>query len=193
VFRDFLSTFSAISKSHERFVMVGKRSNAVGDVVRMSVSDEERWRKLEEDACGVTVDGGGAIDYFVLPTSDASYLREIPPFIIGNWRWDNVVLSIPIILQNGMNVVDATPTVVALHQGRDKIARRDHRPASVHNNDLAIQYVGKAYRLGSISCAQFATALRAGKVVLKKKLSSVVCKYRERKAASHARGRLSPH
>ena len=189
VFRDFLSTFSAVAAAQERFMMVGRRRNAVGDVVRMDALDEKSWTELEAAACGAGVDGGGAIDYFVLPMRDASYLREIPPFIIGNWRWDNVVLSIPFILQNGVRVVDATPTVVALHQGRDKIARRDHRPASVHNNDLAIKHVGKAYRLGSILCAPFATAFRDGKIVIRRKLSK--CKYREYAAASHARERLS--
>ena len=46
-------------------------------------------------------------------------------------------------------VIDVTKTAIALHQGREKVVRREERPASAHNHGLAVRFMGKAYRRGS--------------------------------------------
>jgi hypothetical protein len=94
IFRDFLDTLAAIERDHDRFFMVGRRRNALAAAKEEGshVHGEREWGKLESEACRSPIDGAGAIDYFVLPTRSthtcAKYLRGIPPFIIGNWRWE---------------------------------------------------------------------------------------------------------
>ena len=142
------------------------------------------------EACKSPIDGAGAIDYFVLPTRDAKYLRDIPPFITGNWRWDNVVLALALTLMNlpsGRCHEDGD----RLHQGREKVVRREERPASAHNHGLAVRCMGKAYRRGSINCAEYES--HYGKslsetVLVRRKENhlSVVCKHRDYGGVHHA-------
>jgi len=197
IFSDFLHTLAAIEREHDRFFMVGRRRNVPapdGEVSR--VEGELDWEELETKVCKFPVDGGGAIDYFVLPSRDAEYLRNIPPFIIGNWRWDNVVLSLASAFMD-LHVIDATETVTALHQGQEKVARREDRPASAHNHGLAIHLMGKAYRRGSINCAKYeshyGTREQSNRVLLRAKrtLASWVCNHRESRAVSYMRHKMA--
>mgnify|MGYP001160823889 FL=1 len=191
IFRDFLDTLAAIERDYDRFFMVGRRRNALPAAQEeiSHVRGEREWGKLESEACKSPIDGAGAIDYFVLPTRDAKYLRDIPPFIIGNWRWDNVVLALASTLMN-LPVIDVTKTAIALHQGREKVVRREERPASAHNHGLAVRFMGKAYRRGSINCAEYesryGTSRERNRVLVRAKrtISAWVCKHRETKAVS---------
>jgi len=197
IFSDFLDTLAAIEREHDRFFMVGRRRNVPapgGEVSRMQ--GELDWEELETKVCEFPVDGGGAIDYFVLPSRDAEYLRNIPPFIVGNWRWDNVVLSLASIFMD-LHVIDATKTVTALHQGQEKVAQREDRPASAHNHGLAIHLMRKAYRRGSINCAKYeshyGTRQQSNRVLLRAKrtLASWVCNHRESRAVSYMRHNMA--
>ena len=183
IFRDFLETLAVIAREHDHFMMVGRRRNSQVAVVEAKSYDDDSqtWRDLETKACSMPLDGGGAMDYFVLPKSHAEYLRHIPPFIIGNWRWDNVVLSTA-VMNSEIAVVDATLTVTAVHQGTDEIERRENRPASVHNHALAMKHMGRLYRLGSVKCADYASyfSLWRKQITLKRKttLTLLLCKGR---------------
>lgn len=197
IFSDFLDTLAAIEREHDRFFMVGRRRNVPapgGEVSRMQ--GELDWEELETKVCEFPVDGGGAIDYFVLPSRDAEYLRNIPPFIVGNWRWDNVVVSLASIFMD-LHVIDATKTVTALHQGQEKVAQREDRPASAHNHGLAIHLLRTAYRRGSINCAKYeshyGTRQQSNRVLLRAKrtLASWVCNHRESRAVSYMRHKMA--
>ena len=113
-----------------------------------------------------------------------------PPFIIGNWRWDNVVLALASTLMN-LPVIDVTKTAIALHQGREKSRSPRRAPGErAANHGLAVRFMGKAYRRGSINCAEYESRYGTSRernralVRAKRTISAWVCKHRETKAVS---------
>lgn len=111
------------------------------------------------------VEGTSAIDYFAFRRNETyQFLYKFPPFVIGNWRWDNVLLTI--LYKEDYFVVDATETADVVHQ--EVSQRVDHlsRPASTYNDLLARKALQYDFLFGSTANAPFATVSQGGHTYL---------------------------
>lgn len=110
----FLPAVDRVSKAFGQFVMVGEcRDLPVGGDARLqeyAVREQLRHRALQEGRRR----GYAALDYFVFP---AGLFDPLPPFLIGRANFDNWLLWRA--RSRRRPVVDATPSVVAIHQSHD--------------------------------------------------------------------------
>lgn len=111
---DFLPAVERVASAFQRFLVVGEsRDLAVAAGARLSepaVRNELRQRALS----GGRLRGYAALDYFVFPKSQ---FGPLPPFLIGRACFDNWLVWR--VRELGDPVVDATRTVVAVHQSHD--------------------------------------------------------------------------
>jgi len=104
------ATVERVAAWRRRFFLVGRRWNF--DQTAPLTFDDQWWPRLRQE-----VDQRGqmatadAIDYFVFPSG---LIGPIPPFALGRTTWDNWLLFHAI--QRGAALVDATPSVCAVHQ-----------------------------------------------------------------------------
>jgi hypothetical protein len=106
----------------DRFLLCGRRWNLPVD--RPLVFDADWAPRLRAAvACDGELAIPGAIDYFAFPRR---MLGPLPPFAIGRVEWDQWLLFHTRAL--GAPLIDATPSVVAVHQnhGHDHLARVRH-------------------------------------------------------------------
>jgi hypothetical protein len=100
--------------SFDKFLLVGRRTNLdVPDPIDFAQEDwaiqlEQRARK-HGDLYPPT-----GIDYFVFPRGQ---IRDMLPFPVGRVLWDNWMIHHSRTL--GIPVIDATPTILAVHQNHD--------------------------------------------------------------------------
>jgi hypothetical protein len=107
---DFVRAVETVSAWRERFLMVGARWDLdVFDLLDFEPGWEERMR-------GLAMQRGRqrGIDFFVFPRG---MLEDLPPFAIGRTSWDNWLIWRARSLR--IPVVDASPSVVAIHQNHD--------------------------------------------------------------------------
>jgi hypothetical protein len=130
LFQDFMDAVRTVSERFGRFLMIGSRQDWLRrepinfipgwqDWVRAAIQGHTRPRK--------------ALDYFVF-TKDV-YDIDFPPLVLARYWWDPwLVWS---ALSRGIPVVDASPSVLALHQqhGAAVLARND--PVARRNRELA--------------------------------------------------------
>ena len=111
---DFLPAVERVAAAFQRFLVVGEsRDLAVPAGARLSepaVRDELRQRAL----AGGRLRGYAALDYFVFPKGQ---FGPLPPFLIGRACFDNWLVWR--VREQGDPVVDATQSVVAVHQSHD--------------------------------------------------------------------------
>jgi hypothetical protein len=111
---DFLPAVKRVASAFQRFLVVGEsRDLTVPADARLSepaVRSELRQRALD----GGRLRGYAALDYFVFPKGQ---FGPLPPFLIGRACFDNWLVWR--VRELGDPVVDATPTVVAVHQSHD--------------------------------------------------------------------------
>ena len=111
---DFLPAVDRVAKTSRQFVMVGEcRDLPVDGDVRLqeeAVREQLRRRALREGR----LRGYAALDYFVFPKG---LFDPLPPFLIGRANFDNWLLWRA--RSRRRPVVDATPSVVAIHQSHD--------------------------------------------------------------------------
>jgi hypothetical protein len=111
---DFLPAVQRVGSAFERFLMVGEsRDLAVPAGARLgepAVRTELRQRALR----GARLRGYAALDYFVFPNGQ---FGPLPPFLIGRACFDNWLVWR--VRELGDPVVDATRSVVAVHQPHD--------------------------------------------------------------------------
>lgn len=147
LFKDFLYSLS-MARSFEKYVMVGRRINFYGDIDQGTLSD----LKCEAIRNGKQ-DGDHAIDYFAFRKGDFPLFDT--PYIVGNWRWDNVLLA-NFYKRRDVFVIDASETVTAIHQSNNEreltSSDRRGRVAGLYNDELARKY-DRAFLAGTISYA----------------------------------------
>lgn len=111
---DFSAAVSAISAKHQRFLMIGQRwETPITQVCSFSgptwqVDLQKFAREHGRPA------GPHSIDYFVFPRG---LYDRLPPLIVGRGWWDHWMVWKARNL--GAAVVDATATVMAIHQSHD--------------------------------------------------------------------------
>ncbi len=112
--REFISAVKQVSATNKRFLMVGQ---CCGLEVKSPIQFEQsKWEEhLKDLVCERgEMRGLAAIDYFVFPRG---LYQTLPPFALGRAKFDNWLvwrarnLKVP--------VVDATPSVLAIHQNHD--------------------------------------------------------------------------
>lgn len=111
---DFLPAVVRITKAFGQFAMVGEcRDLPVAGRIRLEeegVRAQIRRRALQEGR----LRGYAALDYFVFPRG---LFDPLPPFLIGRANFDNWLVWRA--RSRSHPVVDATPSVVAVHQSHD--------------------------------------------------------------------------
>jgi hypothetical protein len=111
---DFLPAIERVSRRFRRFLVVGEsRDLALAAGTRLedpAFRSQLRARALS----GGRLRGYAALDYFVFPNG---LLGPLPPFLIGRACFDNWLVWRARDL--GHPVVDATRTIVAVHQSHD--------------------------------------------------------------------------
>jgi hypothetical protein len=111
---DFRPAVDRVAKACGQFVMVGEcRDLPVAGRMRLqegAVREQLRFRALAEGR----LRGYAALDYFVFPRG---LFDPLPPFLIGRANFDNWLVWRA--RSRGYPVVDATRSVVAVHQSHD--------------------------------------------------------------------------
>lgn len=76
------------------------------------------------------------LDYFVFKVG-ASVLDEYPDFLLGNWRWDNMMVDY--LLLKNVTIIDVSESVTAYHLGKTATVQ-DARHGAKYNDDLMGTY-----------------------------------------------------
>jgi len=111
---DFPAALDRVRSQFERFMMVGRRWDLDwGEPLDLS---HPRWaQEIREQAIRANVQRpGNFIDYFVY---SRGLCASLLPLAIGRFSWDNYLLWRA--KSRGAELVDVSPTVVAIHQNHD--------------------------------------------------------------------------
>lgn len=112
------------------FVIAGQRIDVhTRRVLESDISSSKQLLSLARSEG--ELHGESAIDYFIYFRT-ASFARKMPPFLIGNWKWDNWFLH-EYIVSEQMTVIDATTDIAAVHVGATSTALAQRRGA-VYNS-----------------------------------------------------------
>ena len=122
LFQDFRAAAEGTAACRKSFLMVGRRWD-LDITTPLDFSDPSLGRRLHEQAvcCGLRR-AEMWIDYFVF---SRGLYRDFPPLAIGRRYWDNWLVWKARNIR--ADVVDATPSVVAIHQNHDY----SHHPQGV--------------------------------------------------------------
>jgi hypothetical protein len=110
---DYLDAVKMVHARAEKYLIVGRRWG-------LDIEDEMAFQAGWQAALRAEVEKRGdlhpmfSIDYFVFPRDQ---YREIPDFVIGRPQWDNWMIYHA--RQQGWAVVDATASVIVVHQNHD--------------------------------------------------------------------------
>jgi hypothetical protein len=108
---DFMETIQRVP--FERFMLTGQRWNLdFNDAIAPDLGWAEQLR--QQAVTLGQLEGAQAMDYFVFTPN--TYI-DIPPFAIGRLCWDNWMLYKALNLN--IPLIDATPSIVAVHQNHD--------------------------------------------------------------------------
>jgi len=149
---DFISVVEWATTFLPHFLLVGKRVDIqVTDLLSVPLdslfgtrSITKKLRKVGEEH------GEWGIDVFVYRVGDRPR-RKFPPFVAGNWRWDNWLLS-EFMSEAIVQVIDISKSVLILHQDKAQTQMMaKFRPASAYNNYLAHRSTGEKFQMGKIT------------------------------------------
>ena len=133
---DFVSAAKSASKQEEHFLIVGQRWDLEVNANMYFSSGWEEHMKTDLQTDGTLHLPAGS-DYFIYPRS---IFRKLPEFAIGRAGWDNWMIYHAKV--EGWQVIDATPSITAIHQAHDYRHLPDGKPhyelpESQHNENLA--------------------------------------------------------
>jgi hypothetical protein len=120
---DFREALAQVFAAHKEFLMVGRRWDT--DITRPRDFANPDWQKQIRNHALLTGKQRPPdwIDYFVF---SRGVFRDLPPLVIGRVFWDNWMVWDA--LEKKKPVVDASRTVVAVHQNHDY----RHHPQGKH-------------------------------------------------------------
>mmetsp|Transcript_12765 Transcript_12765/g.54028 ORF Transcript_12765/g.54028 Transcript_12765/m.54028 type:complete len:442 (+) Transcript_12765:199-1524(+) len=149
-FKSLLESLAVIALNVENFLLVGRRYTTKNVP---TVSHPNQLETLETLTETLHPDTGYAVDYFFSRTNIASkVLQDFPAFVVGTYRWDNVLLSL-FYKSGGCVVIDATQAAPVLHIPSTPVKPHIARPAAVYNQAIATFCCGDDYIAGSIDYA----------------------------------------
>lgn len=155
---DFMKAFSYLMPLKKKWVMVGRRRNIVLEK-ELDFKDSRAIEEIKEIAIKENrIAGPWWIDYFLYTKG---IFTNIPPFILGAWRWDNWLINKA--LSKRVMVIDASDVVTAIHQDHDppgyektKYALDRREEEYLKNEELYKEYAIFNYSsLGAISAATY--------------------------------------
>ena len=143
-------TLEYVSSTHDSYLMIGRRHDMVWAQTPV-VLNKDTQHAFE---CYVRLNGrlhsNWGIDYFIFRREDWHY--ELPPYLPGNWRWDNHIVYLFMLTAHTV-IVDATETVTAFHQSSNTTIALQQRAGAKFNDELVRNAVGYRYTLGSTASA----------------------------------------
>ena len=150
LFDGVIAAAQTLESTLKKSVIVGRRLDVPYKVhinARNKLNLERNARKK-----GV-LHGDYGLDYFIMKTEHLP--TDFPEFLIGTWRWDNVLLAL--LVTQGFDILDGTSVITALHQGVNSAEEADHtlRVGSVYNDELAYSYMRRAYLVGRVNAADY--------------------------------------
>ena len=150
-FRSLAESLAISALNLENFLMVGKRFTfKVTPTIPENLNEID---SLEILTRSLKPDNGYAIDYFFARRSHAlKIIERFPAFVVGTYRWDNVLLSL-FYKSGDCVVIDATQAAPVLHIASSPATRHVARPAAIYNQALATFCSGDDYIAGSIDYA----------------------------------------
>ena len=152
-FESLAESLAVSALNIEKFFMVGRRYTSTS--TPPVPVDLDELDNLEILARSLNPDSGYAIDYFFTRTDLALRItRHFPAFVVGTFRWDNVLLSMCYKL-NDCIVIDATRAAPVLHIASKHVERHVDRPAAAYNQAVSTFCCGDDYIAGSIDYADF--------------------------------------
>lgn len=123
---DFVEAARQVSRLVERFLIVGQRWDLdVRTLLDFSPGWDGRLRSEVESRGRLHMPAGS--DYFLFPRD---VFGEIPDFTIGRAGWDNWMIFHA--RQQGWPVIDATPSIMVIHQDHDYSHLPGGRPHYEH-------------------------------------------------------------
>jgi hypothetical protein len=126
LFPDFYHVAQLVSQQLGQFLIVGQRWDLrIDELLDFSKGWEARL-KSEVQLCGGLHAPSGS-DYFIFPQS---IFNQVPDFAIGRAGWDNWMIYRA--RKQGWLVVDATPSLMVVHQDHDY----SHLPGGKPHYDL---------------------------------------------------------
>jgi hypothetical protein len=130
---DFVRAARVVSALESRFLVIGQRWDLdVGRLLDFSAGWEGR---LREEVCARGKEHMPAgSDYFLFPRQ---LFTEIPDFAIGRAGWDNWMIFHA--RQQGWAVIDATPSILIIHQDHDYAHLPGGKPHYEHPESMANQ------------------------------------------------------
>jgi hypothetical protein len=123
---DFLDAIMAVSNQVERFLVIGRRWDLD---IKENINFRSNWVQNLRDQVksrGSRHQPAGS-DYFIFP---CDLFTSMPDFAIGRAGWDNWMIFHS--LQRGVPVVDATASLMVVHQNHSY----NHLPGGVPHYDL---------------------------------------------------------
>jgi hypothetical protein len=114
LFRDLIAAVQIVAESFGSFLMSGRRLDL--DVSLPLEYDDGQWADVLRRHAAVSgrLHGHSGMDYFVFRRHR---VPQMPPLAIGRPGWDNHLVYKARAAD--MPVIDATPTVLAIHQNHD--------------------------------------------------------------------------
>lgn len=126
VLPDFVEGARQVSSRVERFLVIGQRWDLdVRELLDFSPGWDERLRADVQGRGRLHLPAGS--DYFIFPHD---LFAEIPDFAIGRAGWDNWMIFHA--RQQGWPVIDATPSIMVIHQDHDYSHLPGGRPHYEH-------------------------------------------------------------
>jgi hypothetical protein len=111
---DFCTALDRVCARYEKFMMVGRRWDLDWDQP-LDFSHSEWGESIRAQALRANDQRpGNYVDYFVY---SRGLCHGLPPLAIGRYSWDNYILWRA--RSRGAQLVDVSPTVVAIHQNHD--------------------------------------------------------------------------
>ncbi|KAK8816903.1 hypothetical protein WA577_002697 [Blastocystis sp. JDR] len=139
-------------KLKERVLVTGRRTNIFDYNMRFISSNvEENDRNIERAATKGVLFREDALDYFIF-TKTTYYWNQIPNLVIGRPLYDNYLLHI-ISKNRFTDLVDATPSILAVHQTDEDGVFAGHKRRQ--DVDWNRHLIGKHYKMGNTNFSDF--------------------------------------
>jgi hypothetical protein len=151
----------------DKLLVVGKRSNFIVDKETM-INQIEELKSLGTQARLFRAD---AEDYFITKFNGYPW-DYIPDFVVGKRGYDNWLVKEAIL--HGIPVIDATETLLALHQTDQDGNMAGHSSQNPHSN---VQLAGKGYSfyMGQTVCTPMFSLKSNGTVIIQHRSPGISC------------------
>ena len=163
--RNFELAYRCLKRISDDYAMTGKRIDY--DVAsEWDFSDQNFLETMHRDVehRGL-LHGKYGLDYFLFSKSALKAVaNRFPPFLVGVYRWDNVMLA-DLLLEKDVTVFDASEVTTVIHQGTEV---HDHlqEPGSKYNNELAAKHIGNSFMKGNTDNIRFKLVQRGHELAI---------------------------